>query len=95
MIGIFIIALTVTGALIIRSFVLRLGVRHDTQTGTAAPARTRSSPLVLPNWIGRGGFQTRPQDLFQRLFQSSHSRVRVSAAIETEISHRAPADRGA
>jgi len=91
MIGIVIIALTVTGALIIRG----LGVRHDTQRGTAAPARTRSSPLLLPTWIGRGGFQTRPQDLFQRLFQSSHGRVRVSAAIETKISHRAPADRGA
>jgi len=53
MIGIFIIALTVTGALIIRGFGLRLGVRHDTQTGTAAPARTRSRPLVLPTYLDR------------------------------------------
>jgi len=44
MISIFIIALTVTGALIVRDFGLCLGVRRDTQTGAAKLASTAQQP---------------------------------------------------
>ncbi len=45
MISIFIIALTVTGALVVRNVGLRLGVRHDMQTGAAAAlASTTQQP---------------------------------------------------
>jgi len=42
-ISIFIIALTMTGSLLVRYFGRRLGVRHDTQAG-----RRRSAPNVIP-----------------------------------------------
>jgi hypothetical protein len=42
-ISIFIIALTMTGALLVRYFGRRLGVRHDMQAG-----RRRSAPNIIP-----------------------------------------------
>ncbi len=44
-ISIFIIAFTMTGALLIRTFGLRLGVRHDTQA-RGSPTAAEASPLV-------------------------------------------------
>jgi hypothetical protein len=48
-ISIFIIAITVTGALIVRAYGLRLGVRHDAPTGAGGWV----SPTQLPS--ARGG----------------------------------------
>jgi hypothetical protein len=44
MIRIFIIALTVTAALVVRYFGLRLGVHHDRRAGTAKLASTAQQP---------------------------------------------------
>jgi hypothetical protein len=44
MISIFIIDLTVTGALVVRHLGLRLGVHHDRQAGTAKLATTAQQP---------------------------------------------------